>query len=57
MRLTKLQRQALLRVYNRTDKTATYRQFRRKVEPGPGCIMVPFCSFYLGVEPDGHTHS
>ena len=57
MTLTKLQRKALFRVYNRTDKTVAYRQFRRKVEPGPGCIMVPFCGLYLGIEPDGYCHS
>lgn len=57
MRLTRLQRQALLKVYNRTGKTVTYRQFRRKVEPGPGCVMVLFHNMYLGIEPDGYCHS
>ena len=54
--LTRHQREALKRVWLR-DTSLTYRQLRRKVQPGPGCIMVPFCNFWLGVEPDGYTHS
>jgi hypothetical protein len=57
------QREALKRVYQRMQKPAygvlpfSYRQFRRTVEPGPGCIMVPYCGMWLGIEPDGYTHS
>lgn len=66
---TKDQRKALARVYRRTvDATRdsmtaqqyrafTYRAFRRTVQPGPGCIMVPFVGMWLGIEPDGYTHS
>lgn len=38
---------------------ATYRQFRRTVQPyfGGDCIMVPWCGMWLGIETDGHTHS
>jgi len=36
---------------------ARYRDFRRKVEPGPGCIMIPYAGMWLGIEPDGYTHS
>jgi hypothetical protein len=57
MKLTKAQRKSLFNVYNRTDKLLSYRQFRRSVQPGPGCIMVPYCAMWLGIEPDGHTHS
>lgn len=35
----------------------TYREFRRTVQPGPDCIMVPWCGMWLGIEPDGYTHS
>lgn len=35
----------------------TYRDVRRTVQPGPGCIMVPFAGMWLGIEPDGYTHS
>jgi hypothetical protein len=69
MILTKPQRQALKRVYHRAVKAyalgperygvhfMNYRQFRRTVQPGPGCVMVPFAGMWLGIEPDGYTHS
>lgn len=34
-----------------------YRKFRRLVQPGPGCIMIPYAGMWLGIEPDGYTHS
>ena len=57
--LTRGQRIALKRIYDRpTDwNNGTYRQFRRKVSPGPGCIMIPWCGMWLGIEPNGYTHS
>ena len=66
---TRLQREALLRVYRRVcDESRhrmtaqqyiafTYRAFRKSVQPGPGCIMVQFAGMWLGIEPDGYTHS
>jgi hypothetical protein len=27
------------------------------VVPGHGCIMVKWCNMWLGIEPDGYTHS
>lgn len=59
------QREALQRVYTRlkapdfsgATRDITYREFRRTVQPGPGCIMVPYCGMWLGIEPDGYTHS
>ena len=58
MILTRPQRVALLKVYRRPaddnwQATTTYRQFRRLVTPGPGCIMVPWIGMWLGIEPDG----
>ena len=38
-------------------KPMSYLAFRRTVQPGPGCIMVPFGRMWLGIEPDGYTHS
>lgn len=66
--LTRSQRIALKKVYDRRPlflagyyglDTArqSYRQFRKLVSPGPGCIMIPWCGMYLGIEPDGYTHS
>lgn len=69
IKTTRPQREALLRVYRRVIHESrggmtqevymafTYRSFRRTVQPGPGCIMVPFGSMWLGIEPDGYTHS
>ena len=34
-----------------------YRRFRKSVGPGPGCIMVQWAGMWLGIEPDGYTHS
>lgn len=59
--LTKPQRAALARVYRRIladgQPGPTYRAFRRTVQPGPGCVLVPFAGMWLGIEPDGYTHS
>ena len=56
MKLTRAQRVALKEVFDRTNGT-NYLVFRRTVLPGPGCIMVPFAGMWLGIEPDGYTHS
>jgi hypothetical protein len=34
-----------------------WRRFRSKVQPGPGCIMIQWANMWLGIEPDGYTHS
>jgi hypothetical protein len=84
VRLTRAQREALLRVFVRTvedldvfrlerhravnsvrdpkvrltpELKVMYRKFRRTVQPGPDCVMVKFAGMWLGIEPDGHTHS
>jgi hypothetical protein len=56
MRLTRPQRLALKRVWQRLEGIS-YLTLRRQVAPGPGCIMVPFAGMWLGIEPDGYTHS
>lgn len=35
----------------------TYREFRRLVQPGWDCIMLPWLGMWLGIEADGYTHS
>lgn len=67
--LTRAQRVALKRVYDRPVTTfathgqtikgtrGTYREFRKTAQPGSGCIMVAWCGMWLGIEPDGYTHS
>jgi len=63
---TRLQREALRRIYLRIEQTdayagiLTYRQFRRTVQPTFGCdgaVTVPFASMWLCIERDGYTHS
>ena len=55
--LTRPQRKALHGVWLRQRPGPTYRAFRRLVQPGPGCIMIPFAGMQMGIEPDGNTHS
>ena len=62
VKTTREQRKALKKVWQRTQtldtpNTESYRQFRRKLQPGPGCVMIPYASMWLGIEPNGHTHS
>jgi hypothetical protein len=63
LKLTRPQREALRRVHQRLQLSnaglppVSYLGFRRLVQPGPGCIMVPYCNMWLGIEPDGYTHS
>ena len=57
MLLTKLQRKALHRVWLRNGYEGSYLRFRHLVQPGPGCVMVPYAGIWLGIEPDGYTHS
>ena len=35
----------------------TYRAFRKTVQGGFDCVMVPWCGMWLGIEADGYTHS
>ncbi len=46
-----------IREYTVRVPSIQYRRFRNKVQPGPGCIMVPYAGMWLGIEPDGYTHS
>lgn len=59
--LTRPQRLAVARIVSRVHgdnpTLAQYRAIRRTVRPGPGCVMIPFAGMWLGIEPDGYTHS
>jgi hypothetical protein len=68
VRTNRLQREALLRVFSRNDPKPEhpvnvkawwlrYREFRATVHGGSGCIMVQWRGMWLGIEPDGYTHS
>lgn len=67
-RTTKAQRAALKRLYDRyeMDKRAvnappvSYRQFRKYAQPAfglDGVIMIHLWNMWIGIEPDGYTHS
>jgi hypothetical protein len=62
--LTKPQRKAVFKIYNRylhndTPITVSYREFRKGVFLGHGCVMIQpdGQGMWLGIEPDGYTHS
>lgn len=61
VKTTRQQRVALKEIWKRTiggkPNPLTYREFRRTVSPGLGYIMVPWAGMWLGIEPDGYTHS
>lgn len=38
-------------------ESRSYLKFRRTVSIGPGCLMIPWSGMWLGIEPDGYTHS
>lgn len=57
MTLTKEQRQAIKRIWDRDHQGLSYIQFRRGVVQTMDCIMVKWCSMWLGIETDGYTHS
>lgn len=63
MRLNKLQLQALHKLYMRSDALRiekSFLAFRRSVQPvicGQGCVIVPWCGMFIGIETDGYTHS
>jgi uncharacterized protein YjaZ len=60
--LTKPQRKAVHELYRRSaDGASNYRTFRRRVKPmlfGGGAVCLPsWCGMYVGIEPDGYTHT
>lgn len=59
VRLSKAQRKSLFRVWQRNSQNMSYRQFRKQVQPyfGDSAVLVPWCGMWLGIEPDGYTHS
>ena len=65
MKLTRAQRESLLKVYLRTVKENSlpsiegYRAFRRTVQPyiGGDCVLVPALGMWFGIEKDGYTHT
>jgi hypothetical protein len=60
-KLTKEQQQALKRVYDRGADTnpPTYLQFRRQavMMAYDDCVLIQWAGMWLGIEPNGYTHS
>lgn len=60
MLITKQQRQALKKVYQRLENPPPYRVFRRTVQGTFFCdkaIVVQVFGMFLVIEHDGYTHS
>ena len=66
VKTTKEQRKAIHRVWtrdatrNRMPANATYRDFRRTVQPTfgmDGAVVVQWCGMWLAIEKDGYVHS
>ena len=61
MTLTKAQRKAVYDIWKRPvwgePNELTYREFRAGVIPCLGYVMVQWADMWLGIEPDGYTHS
>jgi hypothetical protein len=63
MYLTRQQREAVLRLYRRTEQEhhlRGYRKFRRNVTPTFACdgaVCVPFAGMFVCVERDGYSHT
>jgi hypothetical protein len=59
-RPTRKQMMAFREVYLRDARIvpASYLAYRRTIQMAFGdCYMIPWCGMFLGVEPDGYTHS
>jgi hypothetical protein len=62
MKLTLEQKQALKRLYLRQlsdvrPRFDSYIKLRRAVVPSFDCVMIDMGCIWLGIEPDGYTHS
>ena len=57
MKINKAQQTSLKRVWTRNNQGKSYLAFRRTVCVGCNCAMVHWSGMWLGIEPDGYTHS
>ena len=57
--LTGQQYAALRRKWEQDNNGVTFGEFLETVQPeiGSKAVMVKWCGMWLGVEPDGYTHS
>jgi len=57
MTITREQKIAIKRLYDRNSVGVSYLQFRRSIKRGYDCLMVEWCGMWIGIEKDGYTHS
>ena len=57
MKINKAQQTSLKRVWTKNNQGMSYLAFRRTVCSGSNCAMVRWSGMWLGIEPDGYTHS
>jgi hypothetical protein len=56
--INEAQYKALQRKYTHNpDGAADFEGFRSRARNSGDCIMLPWCGMWLGIEPDGYTHS
>lgn len=57
--ITRQQREALKRVYDRQPLPVTYREFRRQAVRASydDCVMIAWNNMWLGIEKCGYCHS
>lgn len=60
VKTTREQRVSLKRIRDRHCPDERYRDFRKRVEPvffGGGAIIVQVPGMWIGIEPDGYSHT
>ena len=56
-KLTKQQAAALRKLYRRAPQDRTFLEFRRTVKFYRDFAAVYWCGMFVGIEPDGYTHT
>jgi len=65
VKTTRKQREAIHKIWqrwygpgsSREDEGVTYRELRDRLQPGMGWVAVVIDGLYIGIEPDGYTHT
>ena len=60
VRTTRKQREAIARLWARTEERPPYRRFRRAVSGTfgmDGAVVVPWCGMFVAIERDGYSHT
>ena len=60
MNITQAQSDTLVRKWEQDNQGLTLAEFVKTAQPliaGNGCIMVPWCGMWVGIEEDGYAHT